>query len=43
MLGIIKAARDELNEEAFMFARVSDPCIDAEHNVGVYVDKYREK
>eukprot|EP00026_Physarum_polycephalum_P002704 Phypoly_transcript_02712.p1 GENE.Phypoly_transcript_02712~~Phypoly_transcript_02712.p1 ORF type:complete len:762 (+),score=166.98 Phypoly_transcript_02712:213-2498(+) len=43
LLGTIKAAREEMNEDAFMFARVSDPCMDGEHNVGVYVDKNETK
>ena len=33
-MGTIKAAREEMNEEAFMFARVSDPCMDTEHKCG---------
>lgn len=40
LMAAIKTAREELNEDAFMFARVSDPCIDADQNVGVFIDKY---
>lgn len=43
LVGTIKAAREEMNEDAFMFARVSDACVDAEHNVGVYIDKNETK